>query len=226
MTCFRATQKPSGVYASSRSCSTRRTSATFFVASSSANDETPLPMTSALTALEVSLAICCAATSVSKLALFHLPWRCSVTTRIFMLDHPRFKLELFDELRRHFFGRAGQEFCFLRFCGHVNLFDFLRRFVRDAQRFTRDGCNFLFLRSHDALERRVAHFVDARLNGEHRRQRALHPLKPTGFELPLELHLSVLHVDLHDDRGVRAIELRSEKHAGLTKAMVITLQPG
>src|SRR5215469_13137277 len=218
MTCFRATQKPSGVYASSRSCSTRRTSATFFVASSSANDETPLPMTSALTALEVSLAICCAATSVSKLALFHLPWRCSVTTRIFMLDHPRFKLELFDELRRHLFGRASQEFCFLRFCRHVNLFDFLRRFVRDAQRFSRDGRNFLFLRGHNAFESCVAHFVDARLNGEHRWQRALHPLKPTGFELPLEPHFSVLQFNLLDDGGVRALKQRSEKNARLAKA--------
>src|SRR5215469_15128 len=210
MTCFRATQKPSGVYASSRSCSTRRTSATFFAASSSANDETPLPMTSALTALAVSLAICCAATSVSKLALFHLPWRCSVTTRIFMLDHPRFKLELFDELCRHFFGCAGQEFRFLRFCGHVNLFDFLGWFMRDAQRFPRNSRDFLFLRGHNALERRVAHFVDAGLNRKHGRQRAFHPLKPTGFELPLELHLSVLHFDLHNDGGVRAVQQRGE----------------
>ncbi len=83
-TCFNATQYPSGVYASSKSCSTLRTSATFLAASSFANAATPFPITSALTALDVSLAICCAAANVSKLALFQLPWRCSVTTRIFI----------------------------------------------------------------------------------------------------------------------------------------------
>src|SRR6267143_59722 len=84
MTCFNATEYPSGVYASSKSCSTLRTSATFFAASSFANAATPFPITSALTALDVSLEICCAAANVSKLALFHLPCRCSVTTRIFI----------------------------------------------------------------------------------------------------------------------------------------------
>src|SRR5216683_796300 len=88
MTCFSATQYPSGVYASSKSCSTFSTSATFFAAKSSANAATPLPMTSAVTALDVSLAICCAAASVSKLALFHFPCRCSVMTRIF-ISFPR-----------------------------------------------------------------------------------------------------------------------------------------
>ena len=34
--------------------------------------------------LSVSVAICCAAASVSKLTLFHLPSRCSVIRRIFM----------------------------------------------------------------------------------------------------------------------------------------------
>src|SRR5437867_1859120 len=88
MTCFSATQYPSGVYASSKSCSTFSTSATSFAAKSSANAATPLPMTSAVTALDVSLAICCAAASVSKLALFHFPCRCSVMTRIF-ISFPR-----------------------------------------------------------------------------------------------------------------------------------------
>src|SRR6266852_3315253 len=77
-------QYPSGVYASSRSCSTSSTSEIFFAASSLARPATPLPITSALTVLEVSLAICCAAASVSKLVLFHLPFRCSAMTRIFM----------------------------------------------------------------------------------------------------------------------------------------------
>src|SRR6266478_2954159 len=88
MTCFSATQYASGVYASSKSCSTFSTSATFFAAKSSANAATPLPMTSAVPPLAVSLALCCAAASVSKLALFHFPCRCSVTTRIF-ISFPR-----------------------------------------------------------------------------------------------------------------------------------------
>ena len=50
-----------------------RTSATFFVANSPASGVTSLPITSALTELEVSLAICWAAARVSKLVLFHLP---------------------------------------------------------------------------------------------------------------------------------------------------------
>src|SRR5258706_13717364 len=43
-----------------------------------------LPRTTAVTSPEAAVAICCAAANVSKLALFHLPWRCSVTTRIFI----------------------------------------------------------------------------------------------------------------------------------------------
>src|SRR5260370_7131454 len=88
MTCFSATQYPSGVYASSKSCSTFSIAATFFAAKSSANAATPLPMTSAVTALDVSLPICCVAASVSKLALSHFPCRCSVMTRIF-ISFPR-----------------------------------------------------------------------------------------------------------------------------------------
>src|SRR5216683_3094251 len=84
ITCFNAAQYPSGVYASSKPCSTRRTSATCFAASSSAKAATPFPITSALTLLNVSFAICWAAAKVSKLALIHFPCRSSVMTRIFM----------------------------------------------------------------------------------------------------------------------------------------------
>ena len=48
------------------------------------------------------------------------------------LDHSRFKLEFFDQLRRHFLGRAGQKFGFLRLCRHVNFFDALCRLACDA----------------------------------------------------------------------------------------------
>src|SRR5215470_9089299 len=41
-------------------------------------------MTTAPTVPEAASAICCAATRVSKLVLFHFPCRCSVTTRIFI----------------------------------------------------------------------------------------------------------------------------------------------
>ena len=41
-------------------------------------------MTTRAEGLPVSAAICCAAASVSKLVLFHLPSRCSVMTRIFI----------------------------------------------------------------------------------------------------------------------------------------------
>src|SRR4029077_8637231 len=46
-------------------------------------------MITALTVSEVTEAICCAATRVSKLALFHFPCRCSVTTSIFMIPVSR-----------------------------------------------------------------------------------------------------------------------------------------
>ena len=61
---------------------------------------------------------------------------------------------------------------------------------------------------HDAFQRGVAHFVDAGLNRKHAGQQALHVLEPAGFEFALEPHFSVLHVDLHDDGGVWAIEKR------------------
>src|SRR5216684_4395814 len=125
------------------------TSATFFAASSSASPATPLPITNALTVLEVSFAICCAAASVSKLVLFHFPCRCSAMTRIFMCnlsldrgarvtprqlpprwrrysDHPGLKLQLLDQLCGYFFWRAGQKFRLLCFCRHVDFFHALR----------------------------------------------------------------------------------------------------
>src|SRR5579872_19497 len=78
-------------------------------------------MTSAETVLLVSFAICWAAARVSKLVLFHLFWRCSVITRIFIFallrtsqnrrqdagatsDHPRFEFQFF-----HQFGRLPSE---------------------------------------------------------------------------------------------------------------------
>src|ERR1700675_3411537 len=107
----------------------------FFAANSSAKASTPLPMTTPLTAPEVAAAICCAATSVSKLVLFHFPCRCSVMTSIFMSDHPRFELQLLYQLGGHFFGGTGQELRLLRLCWNVNLFYFLGRLSGDPQRF-------------------------------------------------------------------------------------------
>src|SRR6266404_699992 len=127
------------------------TSATFLAASSSASPATPLPSTNALSVLEVSFAICCAAAKVSKLALFHFPCRCSAMTRIFMSDHARLKLQLLHELCCHFFRSAGQEFRLLRFRRHVNLFHLLRKLRGNAQRPARDGRNFLLLRGHDSF---------------------------------------------------------------------------
>src|SRR5579863_7148478 len=67
-------------------------------------------------------------------------------------------------IRRNFFGLAGDEFRLLRLLRNVNAFDALRRRIRDAERFAIDGRNLLFLRSHDALQRRVANFVYAGLD--------------------------------------------------------------
>ena len=62
-------------------------------------------MTSAVREPFVCWAICCAAASVSKLTLFHLPSRCSVIRRIFMAyKHPRFVVQFFHQLRCDFFG--------------------------------------------------------------------------------------------------------------------------
>src|ERR1700719_1923609 len=183
MICDSATQYPSGVYASSKSCSTSSTSPTFFAASSPARPATPLPITSPLTALDVSFAICCAAASVSKLVLFHFPCRCSAMTRIFMSNHPRFKLQFLHQFARYFSRRAGQEFRFLRFRRHINFFHPLRRLNGNAQRLARNRSDFLLLRGHDSFQRRVAHLVDARLNGQHRGQRAFDMLEPASLQL-------------------------------------------
>src|ERR1700722_2015731 len=51
-------------------------------------------------------------------------------------------------------------------------------------------------------------------------------LEPTGFEFALQTQLSVLRFDGHDDRGVREIEKPREQHAGLTEAVIVTLQSG
>src|SRR5258708_31858371 len=171
MICDSATQYPSGVYASSKSCSTSSSSAPFFAASSSASPATPLPITNPLTALDVSFALCCAAASVSKLVLFHFPCRCSAMTMIFMSNHPGFKLQFLHQFACYFLGRAGQEFRFLRFCRHINFFHPLRRLDGNTQRLARDGRDFLLFRGHDSFQRRVAHLVDTRLNGQHRGQR-------------------------------------------------------
>ena len=96
----------------------------------------------------------------------------------------------------------------------------------NAQRFARDSRDFLFLCGHDPLQRGVAHFVDAGLNRKNGRKRTFHPLKPSGFEFAFELHLSVLHFDLHDDGGVRTVEQRSKQNASLAKTVVVALQPG
>src|SRR5690348_16888698 len=126
MTCFSATQNPSGVYASSRSCSTDKTSATFFPAKSSANAPTLFPITKAEIVLEVAFAICCAATSVSKLVLFHFPCRSSVMTKIFIASilgdsqnpHPgRGELQQkgaqrFGRDRRQIAGAISENACF------------------------------------------------------------------------------------------------------------------
>src|ERR1700716_1880158 len=104
----------------------------FLPASSSAKFATPLPITSALMALPVSAAICCAATSVSKLVLFHLPWRCSVITRIFIyrldssprqnsLNNPRIEFQFLDQLGGHLSWRTNQKFGLFRFSWHINL---------------------------------------------------------------------------------------------------------
>src|SRR5580692_9148181 len=89
MTCFNAIVYPSGVYAASRSCSTRSTSSSLLAASSPASAATPLPMTTAARRLPISAAICCAAASVSKLVLFHCASRCSVIRRRFIDVGPR-----------------------------------------------------------------------------------------------------------------------------------------
>src|SRR6266487_1228565 len=227
----------SGVYASSKSCSTFSTSATFFAAKSSANAATPLPMTSAVTVLDVSLAICCAAARVSKLALFHFPCRCSVMTRIFISfpsrspvdcydrsNHARFELQFFDQLRRYFFRRPCQEFRFFRLGWHVDFLDFLRWLDGNTERLPREGRNLFLLRRHDALQRRVAHFVDAGLDRKDGRQRALHALKPSCFEFPLQFHFSVSHFDLHDDRRMWQIQQSREKHSRLPEAVIVALQ--
>ena len=66
---------------------------------------------------EVSLAICCAAASVSKLVLFHLPWRCSVITRIFMSDHRCFKFQFFHQLPAASFAVPVRNSVFFVFVG-------------------------------------------------------------------------------------------------------------
>src|SRR5216683_1686202 len=212
MTCFSATQYPSGVYASSKSCSTFSTSATFFAAKSSANAATPLPMTSAVTALDVSLAICCAAVSVSKLALFHFPCRCSVTTRIF-ISFPRPPKE--REIPR--FARNDDLF---RSRSPVDCYHRSNHARFELQFFDQLCRDFFWC----ALQGGVAHFVDAGLNREHGRERTLDVLKPARFEFPLQFHLSVSHFDLHDDGRVRQIEQRGQQHPRLPKAVIVALQ--
>src|SRR6266849_5044239 len=211
MTWDSAPQYPSGVYASSKSCWTSSTSATFFAANSSASPATPLPITNPLTVLEVSFAICCAAASVSKLVLFHLPWRCSAMTKTFISNHPCFKLQLLHQFCGYFLGRTRQEFRLLRLRGHVDFYHALCRLDGNSERFARDGRDFFFLRGHDALQRGVAYFVNSRLNGEHSRQRAFDMLKPAGLEFALELHFSIGHFNGHDDGGMRPIQQCGER---------------
>src|SRR6266436_1618722 len=175
------------------------TSATFFAASSSASPATPLPITNALTVLEVSFAICCAADKVSKLALFHFPCRCSAMTRIFTSNHPRLKPQLLHQLCCHLFRRAGQEFRLLRFRRHINFLHPLCKLRGNAQRLARNSPNFLLLRGHDSFQRRVAHLVDAGLNAQHRGQRALDMLEPASLQLALQFHFLPIHLNSHDD---------------------------
>ena len=67
-------------------------------------------------------------------------------------DHQDFHVQItrasnfkfFDQFGGDFFGSASDEFGFFGFCGHVDLFDFLRGLDGDAQRFTRDAWRFLF----------------------------------------------------------------------------------
>src|SRR6202035_5915714 len=110
-----------------------KTSAIFFPDRSSAKFATAFPITRALMVLPVSAAICCAATSVSKLVLFHLPWRCSVITRIFIygldpsarrksLNDTGIEFQFLDQLGGHFRGRTTYKFGLFRFSGHINLY--------------------------------------------------------------------------------------------------------
>ena len=96
----------------------------------------------------------------------------------------------------------------------------------DAQRFALDGGNFFLFRRHDAFQRRVARLVDARLNRQHRRKRQLHPLKPSRFEFALQFQAALVHVNLHDDRGVRQAQQFRQQHAGLSETLIVALQAG
>src|SRR5258707_568481 len=140
------------------------------------------------------------------------------------LQYPRFELEFFDQLGRGFLRRTSEEFRFLGFGGDVDFLDFLRGFDADAEGFAGESGNLFFLCGHDAFERGVADLVDARLDGEYRGKRALYPLEPPGFELAFELHFRVLHVNLHDERGVRQIQQGGEKDARLAEAVIVALQ--
>ena len=83
--------------------------------------------------------------------------------------------------------------------------------------------DFFFLGGHDAFQRGVTRLVDAGLNGEHRGQRQLDPLKPAGFQFALQLHVTFHDVDVHDDGGVRKAQQFGEQHAGLAEALIVAL---
>src|SRR5882757_1553133 len=137
------------------------------------------------------------------------------------LDHPRFKLQLFDQLCCHFLGRAGQKFGFLGFRRHVNFFDFLSGFGGNTERLPRHRSDLFLLGRHDALERRITHFVYARLNRKHRRKRALDMLEPPRFQFALELQFSVRDLDGHDQRRGRQIKKPGQQHARLSESVVV-----
>ena len=78
----------------------------------------------------------------------------------------------------------------------------------------------------DPDQRRIAQLVDARLDGQHRRQRHIDKLKEPGFQFALHPDAAAGLFDLHDDGGVRQAKNLGQNHAGLRISVIVRLQAG
>src|SRR5262249_57963767 len=86
--------------------------------------------------------------------------------------------------------------------------------------------DLLFLRRHNALQRGIAHFVDAGLNRENSRKWTLDVLEPAGFEFALEFQVSFDSLNGHDKGRMGPVEKGCKQHTCLAKPLVVTLQSG
>src|SRR5271166_2187431 len=103
-----------------------------------------------------------------------------------VLDHAHLVAQLVHQLLRNLSRRPFQHLGLFRLLRDVQLLNLLQVFAeRRLDLLETHFLQWLVLGLLDADERGVAQFVDARLNGEHRRQRHVNELEEAGLEFAL-----------------------------------------